>query len=171
MRFVGRNDSHSTKEKAMISCVKCDGTGTCLRCRGCGPRGVLPQTPASHRASLPTLQRQRAVPKLPRRRKAFGADLRPDIYVSTSLSTPTSITIAAITGATWRYLPVPDEIPGWPEEDQVEFVGRMCREHYLEQCGKLTLFGEILGYIYRPRRGVYRSFNIDGRTVDDASDL
>jgi hypothetical protein len=87
------------------------------------------------------------VPAMPRRRTATRADLQ----------------------ARHLYLHIVDH--GWPDEQQLEFVGRRCREHYQEQRGKLTLFGEILGYVYRPRRGVYRSFSIDGRIVDDAKDL
>jgi hypothetical protein len=82
------------------------------------------------------------------------------------LTAPTSITIAAITGATWRYLSVPIEVPEWPVEAQVEYVGRRCHEHYKKQEGKLKLFGDITGYMYRPRLGEYVAFRTDGRIVE-----
>jgi hypothetical protein len=66
---------------------------------------------------------------------------------------------------------VPVEVPGWPEEEQVEYVGRRCREHYKTQDGKLKLFGDITGYIYRPRCGEYVAFSIDGGIVEGARAL
>ncbi len=155
----------------MIHCLKCDGTGTCLRCKGCGRAGFFVKLPPPNAPACQHCKGSGRCPQCHGDGQLPEPIYRPDIYICTSLTTPTSITIAAITGATWRYLSVPVEVPGWPDEQQLEFVGRRCREHYQEQRGKLTLFGEILGYVYRPRRGVYRSFSIDGRIVDDAKDL
>ncbi len=155
----------------MIHCVKCDGTGVCLRCRGCGRTGFFLRLPAPTAPACQHCKGSGRCPNCHGEGKLPEPVYRPDIYVRTSLTTPTSITIAAITGATWRYLSVPVEVPGWPEEEQVEYVGRQCREHYNNQGGKLKLFGDITGYVYRPRRGEYVAFGTDGRIVEEARTL
>jgi hypothetical protein len=68
--------------------------------------------------------------------------------VKTSLNRPTSITAAAITGATWRFIDVPETVERLSYEEQKAWVTERIRRHFLEAKEECTLFGNITGYVW-----------------------
>ncbi len=79
-------------------------------------------------------------------RRQAGRGIPEYIHVEHTRVFPDSITVAACTGAPWRFL----SIPGWVQQRSQKAVLRWiswrCRHHYQESRGRLFLFGEICGY-------------------------
>ena len=64
----------------------------------------------------------------------------------TSLTRPTSISVAAFTGATWKSLGIPKTILERTQDQQRGWVSWRVRKHYRVEEGKCSLFGDITGY-------------------------
>jgi len=97
------------------------------------------------------------------RRKRLSADLRPQaekempeyIHVEHTRVFPDSVTVAAFSGATWRFIPIPDWVQRRRPKAVLRWISWRCRHHYQEKRGRLFLFGEICGY-----RIVYPDYSI-----------
>lgn len=154
-------------ERVMTNCVPCVGGGVCHACRGCGRSGYFLALPGPDAKPCPHCKGSG------RCRVCQGSgqvvdwsrSFEPDIHVRTSEQIPRSISCAAITGAGWRYLPIPTEIQEQPHEAQQGWVSERVREHYRESGGECPLFGAITGYAWRYARDQSIHFDIRGRVL------
>lgn len=74
------------------------------------------------------------------------------IYVEHSLRRPTSITVAAFTGASWRFIQIPKAVLQRDAEAQSGWVSWRVRKHFRESNGECLLFGSITGYRWQRTR-------------------
>lgn len=134
---------------AKSNCVVCHGNGICFQCRGTGKSGYFLLPPSS---SAPACWQCKGSGRC-RDCRGAGAVVMPAfspaILVTSSLQRPTSITVAAATGAGWRYLPIPARILLRTAEAQTGWVTWRVQTHFRHNQGKLCLFGDILGYVWR----------------------
>jgi hypothetical protein len=151
----------------MIHCVKCEGTGTCLRCKGCGRKGFFLRLPPPTATACLHCKGSGRCPECNGKGELPEPVYEPEITVRTSLSMPTSISMAAFTGARWRSFSVPAEVADWPEEKQLEEVGLRCRHHFEQQGGRLSFFGNIVGYAWHPRPAEWIRLDINGRVIQE----
>lgn len=158
---------------AGIRCVVCCGEGTCPPCKGPGHSGFFLFAPSlSARAGW--------------RCKGSGVcetcggkgevqppiyTFRPFIYVQHSLLVPTSITMAAFSGATWRYIYLPTAIRKRSREAQRGWVTWKTKSHYKKSEGKISLFGDITGYSWFPCLEESIDFDTHGRVVPSGSGM
>jgi hypothetical protein len=91
------------------------------------------------------------------------ADYDPWITVLTSLTRPTSISVAAFTGATWRFLDIPKSILNRTHYQQSGWVSWRVRTHHRIEEGRCLLFGDITGYRWHFAPGQSTEFDIRGR--------
>jgi hypothetical protein len=91
---------------------------------------------------------------------------KPYIYIKSSLSTPTSITIVAFGGvAGCKHIQIPDEIKAMPEDEQLIEIGRFLAFHYKYRNGECLHFGKITGYIYMKSFDNGVVYSIDGTII------
>jgi hypothetical protein len=90
---------------------------------------------------------------------------KPQIFVLSERSSPTSISAACWTGASWRYIHVPSRVIAKTKEEQYQWVGWCVQDHYRDSKGECFLFGKIERYAYRPTREVCIEFDIDGNLI------
>jgi hypothetical protein len=76
----------------------------------------------------------------------------PYIYVEHSLRKPTLITVAAFTGAPWRFLHVPASVLSRGLDAQAGWASWCVRRHFRESNGECLLFGSITGYRWQRSR-------------------
>jgi len=90
---------------------------------------------------------------------------RPYIYIEHSRLIPESVTLAAVSGAPWRFLEIPSAVLNWTDEQKLKWVATLVQQHYLESRGQLLLFGQITGYrlVVSPDDSV--GFDIAGRVI------
>jgi len=94
---------------------------------------------------------------------------RPHVYVETERYTPVhgQLCLVAVDGLRRsKQLPVDEAVVRAPENWQHRHVGKVVRQHYLEQGGHCGPFGRIVGYSYFPSFGQSVSFSVDGRLAD-----
>jgi hypothetical protein len=91
---------------------------------------------------------------------------RPYIYVEHSRLMPESVTLAAASGAPWRFLEIPLAVLDRTEEQKLMWVTTRVQQHYLESRGQLLLFGNITGYrwVVSPNDSV--QFDTAGRVTN-----
>lgn len=79
-----------------------------------------------------------------RERKNFA----PHLWVITERASPTSITMAVITGLIKKKVRLPKELPTLPFEEQLERVKGIVKYHYFIDEGQYPFFGKITGYYF-----------------------
>ena len=127
-----------------IECGICQANGVCSACKGCGRSGYFLRLPPR---TAPPCRRCAGSGKCPRC-SGQGAVLafEPYIVVRTSSRRPTSISMAACTGALWRFIDITHNILWRSFEAQRGWVAWRCRRHYKENERRCVLFGYIVGY-------------------------
>jgi hypothetical protein len=144
-----------------MRCQGCEATGICPTCKGSGHSGFFllkppPWAPKCWRchgtASCGICEGSGQV-----------ADYDPSITVLTSLSRPTSISVAAFTGATWRFLVIPSTILDRAHDQQRGWVSWRVRTHYKLENGRCLLFGAITGYRWHLAAWQSIEFDVRGR--------
>jgi hypothetical protein len=144
-----------------MQCERCDGTGVCPTCKGTGkseyflvkPPSWAPKCWRCHgTASCEMCEGTGEV-----------ADYDPWITVLTSLTRPTSISVAAFTGATWRFLDIPKSVLKRTHEQQSGWVSWRVRTHCRFEQGRCLLFGAIIGYRWHFAPGQSTEFDIRGK--------
>lgn len=152
----------------MNPCIGCLGTGECQACKGSGRSGYFLVAPPKS-AKLCSWCSGNG------RCRHCGGDgqiaervyrFQPYIYVETSLQRPTSITAAAFTGGTWRCIDIPSAVLRRTDEAQRGWVAWRVKSHYRENDGRCFLFGDIIGYLWRPSSDQRIPFDIRGNLVE-----
>ena len=153
-----------------MQCIKCQGTGVCQPCRGSGRSGN------SGFMSRPTYQKPCGWCKgtgkcdccagAGKITVCAGNNVEPHIYVLGSERVPSPIFAVALTGARWRYLPIPDSVLRRSSEAQLGYISWRCRTHYREKKGICLCFGRIIGYEWVRSRHEAVLLDIRGRVVD-----
>ncbi len=82
-----------------------------------------------------------------RRKERARRTFLPFLYVDTSRTRPSSITLAAIAGKALKHIPVPEILETASLIEQLEWAQQIAPQHYEEKDHKVTLFGDIIGYI------------------------
>jgi hypothetical protein len=102
-------------------------------------RAALIETEAQHKA-----EHDEEV----RRRKQWEREhFRQYIFVETPFGVVrSSFTVAAIAAPALKTISLPEGLITKPESAQVQYVADLVRRHFNERGGKLSLFGEIIGY-------------------------
>lgn len=126
-----------------MRCVRCQSSGVCPPCRGSGRSGFFLTAPV---ATSPLCWSCRGSGKCDHCHGTGQIQYEPRIYVEHSRLFPTSVTCAAATGGFWRYIKIPSWVQRQNEKAQLRWVRRRARNHFLENHGKLHLFGNITGY-------------------------
>jgi hypothetical protein len=144
-----------------MRCQRCEGTGICPTCKGTGHSGYfLRQLP-------PWASKCWRCHGTARCQVCEGsgevADYDPWITVLTSLTRPTSISVAAFTGATWKSLSIPKAILERTYDQQRGWVSWRVRAHYRVEEGKCALFGDITGYRWHFALEQSMEFDVRGR--------
>jgi hypothetical protein len=100
-----------------INCAKCEGTGLCLRCHASGRRGFFWKMPpptapkCEHCAGSGCCPNCKGVGQVP------GFVWEPQIFVQSESTRPSSISVAAFSGAGWRYIHVPPRVLAKTKEE------------------------------------------------------
>ena len=153
----------------MMTCIPCEGKGVCKACKGCGRTGYfLVEPPTTARACHWCVGTGRCKEcggkgEVEESRYLF----RPMIHVLTSLQTPTSITVAAFTGAPWRKIRIPDNVLLRSFAAQRGWISWRTKRHYKDSAGKCLLFGDILGYVWRHSPDETVRFDVRGNIVGE----
>jgi hypothetical protein len=90
----------------------------------------------------------------------------PHSYVETSLKTPLSISLAAFTGLGWRHIAIPDATLALTDSELLAWVSERVRRHYIDEKGKCSLWGDIVGYEFAEAPHVSVHFDIEGKRVE-----
>jgi hypothetical protein len=145
-----------------MRCVRCQGSGVCPPCLGSGRSGLflVPST-----ASSPLCWSCGGSGRCDRCGGEGQIEYQPRVYVQHSLRFPSSITCAAATNGCWRYLPIPRWVRRRSPKVQLRWVKWRVRNHFIEQHGKLPLFGEIVGYRFDHTADVSVELDTAGRVV------
>ena len=157
-------------ERVMKTCPQCTGDGKCHPCKGSGRSGYFLTAPGPDAKPCPHCIGSG------RCRGCEGGgqvvdwsrSFSPCISVLTSEQVPRSISCAAITGAGWRSLPIPEAVQEQSHEAQLFWVSERVREHYQESNGRIPLFGSITGYSWRYARGQSSRFDTLGRPQEES---
>jgi hypothetical protein len=146
-----------------MRCPICNASGRCQACRGSGRSGYFLVNPGT--SAKPCWQ-------------CLGAGkcnfcggkgevekvlFAPYICVEHSLRIPASITIAAITGAHWRFIEIPLGVLARTVEAQRGWVAWRIRQHFRANKGMCFLFGSIVGYRWQQDAGRHIRFSTNGR--------
>jgi hypothetical protein len=141
---IGRDWDDSGPE--FIECPMCHANGVCTACKGCGRSGYFLRVPPR---TAPPCRRSVGSGKCPRcSGKGAVLAFEPYIAVKTSSTRPTSISMAAFTGALWRFIDIPHKILWRSFEPQRGWVAWRIRKHRRENGGECALFGQIVGYVW-----------------------
>jgi hypothetical protein len=153
-----------------MQCTKCGGTGKCQPCRGSGRSGYPgfmppPMRPQSCGWCRGT-GRCDCCAGAGEITVCAGSNVEPHIYVLGSERIPSPIFAVALTGARWRYIPIPDSVLRRSAEAQLGYVSWRCRTHYKERKGICLCFGKIAGFKWVKGNGEAVLLDIHGRVVD-----
>jgi hypothetical protein len=153
-----------------MQCVKCSGSGECQPCKVSGRSG--------NSGFLPPPKNPKPCGWCRGTGKCnccagaceitvwAGSNVEPHIYVLGSERIPSPIYAVALTGARWRYIPIPDSVLRRSPEAQTGYVSWRCRTHYRERKGICLCFGKIIGFQWVKSRGEAVLLDIHGRVVD-----
>jgi len=108
------------REKANEPCEECGGTGVCRPCKGSGRSGWFHTARWKGSRPCPWCKGSGRCEQCGGSGKT-GATFRPYIQVVGSLQRPASA-IAAITGAPWRFIEIPEDVLKRDEEAQRGWV-------------------------------------------------
>jgi hypothetical protein len=98
------------------------------------------------------------------------SDFVPYIYVEHSLRRPTSVTVAAFTGAPWRFIGIPKSILLRDDEAQCGWVSWCVRKHCRENHCECLLFGSIIGYRWQRSHETCVLLDPRGRMIQTKSE-
>ena len=91
---------------------------------------------------------------------------KPHIYIKHSESRPSSITIVCFAGINYfKHIELPSNIHMLSDEKQIEIVSKIINKHYQSQGGKIQMFGQITGYIYRKTYDDSIEFSVTGEVL------
>jgi hypothetical protein len=146
-------------------CRVCGGDGGCQACKGSGKSGFHLHHPGAFAKRCWRCEGSGHCAQC----QGFGEieepAFQPYIYVYAERTRPTSIAMAAVSGAPWRYIEIPHRILSRGQEQQRAWVSWCVRTHYLRSHKELTLFGRILSYGWRLADGSTIRFDTQGRVV------
>jgi hypothetical protein len=145
-----------------MRCVRCQASGVCPPCKGSGHSGYFLSRPT---ADSPLCWCCNGSGRCNRCGGTGRIQYEPQIFVKHSLRFPSSITFAAITGGFWRYLRIPRWVRRRSPKAQLHWVGWRVRQHFIENHGKLHLFGDITGYRYDLTRDMSIELDTNGRYI------
>jgi hypothetical protein len=129
-----------------MKCMKCNATGQCQTCKGSGRSGYFLVDPGKSAKRCWRCYGSCNCDLCQGKGEVAEDVFRPYIYVEHSLRIPTSITTAAFTGATWRFIKIPERVLRRETEAQRGWVAWRVRRHFRENNGECFLFGAIVGY-------------------------
>jgi hypothetical protein len=144
-----------------MKCMKCNATGQCQTCNGSGRSGYFLVDPGKSAKPCWRCHGSCNCDLCQGKGEVTEEVFRPYIYVEHSLRIPTSITVAAFTGATWRFIKIPERVLRREAEAQRGWVAWRVRRHFLQNAGVLFLFGAIVGY--RWQRNLLDGIRFDTR--------
>lgn len=150
-------------------CAVCQGLGRCLTCKGRSFSGYFLNTPSK---PAPPCWRCAGTGNCRScgGTGSFSTDPRQSyIHVVSSRVSPTSISMAAVTGASWRRIALPSAIRQRPFKAQRGWVSWRIRMHYKKESGVCPLFGTIIGYCWVLTPEVKMRFDTDGRLLAEPS--
>ena len=150
-------------QRICARCEKCSGTGTCQPCRASGRTGFFLAL-SEDLKPCPWCKGSACCDRCGGSGKVVLFE--PYICVEHSLSTPLSITCAAFTGATWRFIRIPDEVLTLSDDGLLAWVSARVREHYRREGGKCPLYGDITGYRLVQAPGVSVRLDSEGQYVE-----
>ena len=96
--------------------------------------------------------------------QAARAQFRPHIYIEVR-RTQRIFIVVFCGGFKQVYIDLPPDLLSLPEEEQIERVRQIVRDHYVANDGKCSRVGDILRYIYRKTYDDSIAFNPDGEIV------
>lgn len=152
-----------------MTCKFCDGRGTCQPCRGCGRSGYFLVKPPNTAKTCPWCHGAGCCRNCggTGETKSPEEAFEPTIHVLTSLQTPTSITVAAFTGAPWRTIRIPRSVLQRSFAAQRGWVSWRAKRHFKDNGGQCRLFGDILGYIWRYSLTESARFDVRGNVTGE----
>jgi hypothetical protein len=145
-----------------MQCKRCEASGICPTCKGTGLSGYFLRKPPSWAPKCWCCHGTARCEMC----EGSGevADYHPWITVLTFLIRRTSISVAAFTGASWRFLDIPHSILNREHNEQRAWVAWRVRTHYKAEGGRCWSFDEIIGYRWHfaPKQSI--EFDVRGRT-------
>lgn len=151
----------------MADCIYCDATGSCQPCKGSGRSGYFLVKPTNKANACWRCKGSGRCVRCYGLGQVGQTKFRPYIYVQGSRTTPTSITCAAFSGATWRYLDIPFCVSERSPDAQRGYVAWRVQTHYRSMHGECWLFGKIVRYWWRRSEDVSVAFDRHGRIIVD----
>jgi len=80
-----------------------------------------------------------------------------------------SLTVAAIAAPALKTISLPEDLITTPESAQIEYVAELIRAHFGERRGKLSLFGDIVGYRFINAYNESVRFDTGGNVIERIS--
>lgn len=147
-----------------IDCLTCCGGGRCIQCRGLGRAGLIR---SNHPAdSFPCWRCSGNGTCSACCGEGKVRSFRPHIKVETSRRNPTSISVAAFSGAPWRFLSIPKAILRRSIDEQRGWCSWRIQRYHRDEGPMCPLFGRIIGYSWRPTSGTSIGMNHHGALLD-----
>lgn len=95
----------------------------------------------------------------------------PFLYRKTSITEPSSITVAGMCGGAMKYEFLPKNFKLLSFEEQVEKLNRMIIKDFADRKGQCTFFGEITGYYFQREYHTIIEFDIEGNVIGEIKDV
>lgn len=150
--------------KIYKTCEKCGGSGVCQPCKGSGKSGFFLTMPGKDAKPCRWCKGSAHCDMCGGTGKVVK--FAPHICVQHSRSAPVSITLAAFSGALWRFIPIPDEVLSLADDDLLAWVSTRVREHYQQENGECPLYGDITAYRLVQAPGVSVRLDVGSRYVE-----
>jgi hypothetical protein len=151
-----------------MKCLTCHATGRCLTCKGSGRSGYFLVEPSRNAKLCWCCEGSGICTLCNGKGEVAEAVFRPYIYVEHTRRVPTSITIAAFSGARWRFIDIPGHVLRLQMEAQRGWVAWCVRRHFRESDGECFLFGSIVGYRWQWISVECIRFDTRGRVIGAA---
>jgi hypothetical protein len=156
-----------------MRCTACNGIGTCQPCRGSGRSGNSPFWQSD--SHLNPCRRCAGSGKCASCGGTGQVDkavneFHPEIVVRTSQSRPQPIFAVAMKGGRWRFIAVPSDFKQRSDQEQLAWVKKTCRSHYIQSKGECLCFGSIIGYEWRKAENESVLLDTDGQIIATGKD-